>query len=161
MFVFPLPYLYRFMHGWQRRSLIPRMANTMLHLLLLATLVTVSGAAATKKAPPATFVLGDSLVDVGNNNYLTFTLAVADHKPYGIDRADQKPTGRFCNGKIIPDLVSKFSHLDTIEHDALLPLEFQWAISLLLLTGSFTENCRWLSWDSVSFACVGSGGHWC
>lgn len=110
-------------YAWlQRRSLIPRMANTMLHLLLLVTLATFSGAAATK-APPATFVLGDSLVDVGNNNYLTFTLAVADHKPYGIDRADQKPTGRFCNGKIIPDLVSKFSHLNTIEH-ALLLLEF-------------------------------------
>lgn len=59
------------------------------------------------KKPPATFVFGDSLVDVGNNNYI-FTLASADHKPYGIDRTDKVATGRFCNGKIIPDLVSKF-----------------------------------------------------
>ena len=62
------------------------------------------------KKPPATFVLGDSLVDVGNNNYI-FTLAAANHKPYGIDRPDKQATGRFCNGKIIPDLVSKLLHL--------------------------------------------------
>lgn len=59
------------------------------------------------KKPPATFVFGDSLVDVGNNNYI-FTLASADHKPYGIDRTDKVATGRFCNGKIIPDLVNDY-----------------------------------------------------
>lgn len=74
-------------------------------VLMAVTLSSVVDAQG-KKAP-ATFVFGDSLVDVGNNNYI-FTLASADHKPYGIDRADKVATGRFCNGKIIPDLVSKF-----------------------------------------------------
>ena len=64
-------------------------------------------AEATGKPPPATFTLGDSLVDAGNNNYF-FTLATANHEPYGIDRADRQATGRFCNGRIIPDLLSKW-----------------------------------------------------
>jgi hypothetical protein len=72
-------------------------------MLMVATLSPVVEAQG--KTAPATFVFGDSLVDVGNNNYF-FTLASADHKPYGIDRADKVATGRFCNGKIIPDLVS-------------------------------------------------------
>lgn len=81
-------------------------------MLLLGMIMAVTfctGVEAQGKKPPATFVLGDSLVDAGNNNYI-FTLASADHKPYGIDRADKKATGRFCNGKIIPDLISSFPY---------------------------------------------------
>lgn len=70
------------------------------------------------KKPPATFVLGDSLVDAGNNNYI-FTLAAANHKPYGIDRADQQATGRFSNGKIIPDLISKLFFLQLIKKNSI------------------------------------------
>ncbi|KAG0612997.1 hypothetical protein M758_6G068200 [Ceratodon purpureus] len=66
-----------------------------------------TGVEAQGKKPPATFILGDSLVDAGNNNYI-FTLASANHKPYGIDRADKQATGRFCNGKIIPDLINEY-----------------------------------------------------
>ncbi|XVF57041.1 hypothetical protein PTKIN_Ptkin06aG0171100 [Pterospermum kingtungense] len=50
----------------------------------------------------ALFVIGDSLADAGNNNYL-FTTARADSPPYGVDY----PTGRFSNGLIIPDLISQ------------------------------------------------------
>ncbi|KAG0585695.1 hypothetical protein M758_2G029800 [Ceratodon purpureus] len=77
----------------------------LLSVLMVVTMSPVVNAQG-KKAP-ATFVFGDSLVDVGNNNYF-FTLASADHKPYGIDRADKVATGRFCNGKIIPDLVNDY-----------------------------------------------------
>lgn len=73
----------------------------------MAITLSATGVEAQGKKTPATFIFGDSLVDVGNNNYI-FTLAVADHKPYGIDRADKVPTGRFCNGKIIPDLVNDY-----------------------------------------------------
>jgi hypothetical protein len=79
----------------------------MVILLLLIVMAVVLTEATGTKPPPATFTLGDSLVDVGNNNYF-FTLAQANHKPYGIDRADQLATGRFCNGRIIPDLLSKW-----------------------------------------------------
>ncbi|KAM5568726.1 GDSL esterase/lipase [Rosa sericea] len=48
----------------------------------------------------ANFVFGDSLVEVGNNNYIV-TLSKADYPPYGIDFG--KPTGRFTNGITIID----------------------------------------------------------
>lgn len=84
------------------------------HLVILVLLMAVTmfscpvAEAQVGKKPPATFTLGDSLVDVGNNNYLTFTLATANHKPYGLDRADKVATGRFSNGKIIPDFISDY-----------------------------------------------------
>ncbi|RZC88303.1 hypothetical protein C5167_016103 [Papaver somniferum] len=57
------------------------------------------------KTVPLFFIFGDSLVDVGNNNYL-HTIAKANVKPYGIDYTPSggKPTGRFCNGKTFLDL---------------------------------------------------------
>ena len=55
----------------------------------------------------AFFVFGDSLVDVGNNNYLA-TIARADAPPYGIDYPTHRPTGRFSNGLNIPDIISMF-----------------------------------------------------
>ncbi|XP_047173698.1 GDSL esterase/lipase At4g16230-like isoform X4 [Vigna umbellata] len=52
---------------------------------------------------PASFVFGDSLVDVGNNNYIV-SLAKANHDPFGIDFG--MPTGRFSNGKTVVDVIS-------------------------------------------------------
>jgi hypothetical protein len=52
----------------------------------------------------ASFVFGDSLLDVGNNNYIT-SLAQANHYPYGIDFG--KATGRFCNGRTVVDVIGK------------------------------------------------------
>ncbi|XVF30959.1 hypothetical protein REPUB_Repub16aG0104100 [Reevesia pubescens] len=57
------------------------------------------------EAARAFFVFGDSLVDNGNNNYLA-TTARADSPPYGIDTPSRRPTGRFSNGKNIPDFIS-------------------------------------------------------
>lgn len=53
---------------------------------------------------PAMFVFGDSLVDCGNNNYIS-SLARANYLPYGIDFIGAGPTGRFCNGKTIIDFL--------------------------------------------------------
>ncbi|EFJ17320.1 hypothetical protein SELMODRAFT_114853 [Selaginella moellendorffii] len=47
---------------------------------------------------PALFAFGDSLADVGNNNYLV-TLAKANFPPYGREFDTGKPTGRFTNGR--------------------------------------------------------------
>ncbi|KAB2055853.1 hypothetical protein F383_10927 [Gossypium arboreum] len=52
---------------------------------------------------PAMFVMGDSLVDNGNNNGLS-SLAKSNYPPYGID-FQGGPTGRFTNGKSIIDLL--------------------------------------------------------
>ncbi|KAL2522987.1 GDSL esterase/lipase 7 [Forsythia ovata] len=57
-------------------------------------------------AAPALYVFGDSLFDSGNNNLLP-TLAKADFRPYGVN-FDRGATGRFTDGKIIPDLIAEF-----------------------------------------------------
>ena len=54
---------------------------------------------------PCYFILGDSLVDNGNNNQLT-SLARANYLPYGIDFPNG-PTGRFSNGKTTVDVIGK------------------------------------------------------
>ena len=56
---------------------------------------------------PAAFVFGDSLVDVGNNNYVPLALAKANLPPNGIDFPTGRPTGRFCNGKTTADVLCK------------------------------------------------------
>ncbi|KAH9325576.1 hypothetical protein KI387_005754, partial [Taxus chinensis] len=53
---------------------------------------------------PAVFILGDSLVDSGNNDYLA-TTARADYRPYGIDFPTRASTGRFSNGLNIADFI--------------------------------------------------------
>ncbi|KAG8659040.1 GDSL esterase/lipase At5g08460 [Manihot esculenta] len=54
---------------------------------------------------PALFVIGDSSVDCGTNNYLG-TFARADRPPYGRDFDTHKPTGRFSNGRIPVDYLA-------------------------------------------------------
>ncbi|CAI9109921.1 OLC1v1009850C1 [Oldenlandia corymbosa var. corymbosa] len=55
---------------------------------------------------PAMYVLGDSLVDSGNNNFLP-TLAKANFFPYGSD-FPRGPTGRFTNGRTVVDFIAEF-----------------------------------------------------
>nr|XP_043639386.1 GDSL esterase/lipase At4g16230-like [Erigeron canadensis] len=52
----------------------------------------------------ATFIFGDSISDVGNNNYI-ITLAKANFKPVGIDFG--MPTGRFTNGRTVFDIIGQ------------------------------------------------------
>ncbi|XP_058755434.1 GDSL esterase/lipase At5g22810-like [Vicia villosa] len=55
---------------------------------------------------PALFAFGDSIIDVGNNNYLQ-TLVKANFFPYGRDFVNHSPTGRFSNGKVAADYASE------------------------------------------------------
>ncbi|KAH6786379.1 GDSL-like Lipase/Acylhydrolase superfamily protein [Perilla frutescens var. hirtella] len=55
----------------------------------------------------ATYVFGDSLVDVGNNNYLSLSLIKADIPYNGVDYPSKKATGRFSNGKNAADFLSE------------------------------------------------------
>ncbi|CAI0435558.1 unnamed protein product [Linum tenue] len=54
--------------------------------------------------PAAVYVFGDSIMDTGNNDYI-LTRARCDYPPYGRNFPGGKPTGRFSDGKIIPDLI--------------------------------------------------------
>ena len=53
----------------------------------------------------ALYVIGDSLVDAGNNNNLS-TKIKSNFAPYGSDFEGGKPTGRFSNGKTIADYIA-------------------------------------------------------
>lgn len=56
---------------------------------------------------PCFFIFGDSQSDNGNNNPLV-TKAKANYPPYGIDFPNAIPTGRFTNGRNIPDCIGEF-----------------------------------------------------
>lgn len=57
----------------------------------------------------AIFVFGDSTSDPGNNNYVK-TIFKGNFPPYGRDFVDQIPTGRFTNGRLSSDYISKGLH---------------------------------------------------
>ncbi|KAK6150314.1 hypothetical protein DH2020_015246 [Rehmannia glutinosa] len=50
-----------------------------------------------------TYIFGDSLTEVGNNNYLQLSLAKSNYPHYGVDFNGGKATGRFTNGRTIAD----------------------------------------------------------
>ncbi|CAH2074258.1 unnamed protein product [Thlaspi arvense] len=55
---------------------------------------------------PALIIMGDSVVDAGNNNRRT-TLVKANFPPYGRDFFAQNATGRFSNGKLATDFTAE------------------------------------------------------
>ena len=60
------------------------------------------------EAIAALFVFGDSLIDPGNNNYInTSRDAQANFPPYGVSFF-KYPSGRFCDGRVIPDFIGKY-----------------------------------------------------
>lgn len=63
---------------------------------------------------PAMFVFGDSVVDVGNNNYLQLSFARAILPHYGIDFPTKKPTGRYTNGMNPADFLGKLMKLNQL-----------------------------------------------
>ncbi|GMH24991.1 hypothetical protein Nepgr_026834 [Nepenthes gracilis] len=75
--------------------------------LLLLLMVFESTGTSTAQMVPAMFVFGDSLVDVGNNNYLEISLAKANFPHNGIDFPSHRPTGRFSNGKNSADFLAE------------------------------------------------------
>ncbi|KAF8672855.1 hypothetical protein HU200_049193 [Digitaria exilis] len=76
----------------------------------LVTLLVVAVASNNAAAEvPAVYVLGDSTVDVGNNNYLPGDFPRADHPYYGVDfPGGGRPTGRWSNGYNLADFVVGF-----------------------------------------------------
>ncbi|KAK9279060.1 hypothetical protein L1049_012735 [Liquidambar formosana] len=54
---------------------------------------------------PAILIFGDSTVDTGNNNFI-LTPFRADHFPYGQEFPGHVPSGRFSDGKLVPDFLA-------------------------------------------------------
>lgn len=69
---------------------------------------------------PAVIVFGDSIVDTGNNNYIS-TLVKCNFPPYGRDFAEgNHPSGRFSNGLVPSDIIGTNFHAlltTVIEHE--------------------------------------------
>ncbi|MED6205713.1 hypothetical protein PIB30_020332 [Stylosanthes scabra] len=91
----------------------------------------------------AVYVFGDSLVDVGNNNYLSLSVEKAVLPHYGIDYPTKKPNGRFSNGKNAADFIAEKMGVPT-------------SPPYLSLVSKFNKkNVSFL--DGVSFASGGAG----
>lgn len=87
------------------------MANSNVLLLNFLLIVLSSLNFSEAQLAPAVFIFGDSLVDVGNNNYLKKTIVKGNFLPHGIDYPGRKPTGRFCNGKNVADFTGIYTEL--------------------------------------------------
>ncbi|OAY57626.1 GDSL esterase/lipase At5g45670 [Manihot esculenta] len=82
-------------------------------LLLIVCIVATNlrGGGAAEAAQVTVFIFGDSTVDVGTNNLLNGTSALANFPYYGIDFPGSIPTGRFSNGFNLADqLAGLFGH---------------------------------------------------
>ncbi|XVE79863.1 hypothetical protein DITRI_Ditri14bG0091200 [Diplodiscus trichospermus] len=84
------------------------MAPTLL-LMLLQIIITTCSFTRAATVPNFTSILifGDSTVDTGNNNFIP-TFLKGNFLPYGQDFPGRIPTGRFSNGKLIPDFIASF-----------------------------------------------------
>lgn len=68
-----------------------------------------AGVGTSQPLVPALIIMGDSVVDTGNNNRRT-TLVKANFPPYGRDFFAHNATGRFSNGKLATDFTGS-NHL--------------------------------------------------
>ncbi|KAK3039314.1 hypothetical protein RJ639_028714 [Escallonia herrerae] len=74
--------------------------------LPLMLMITAMGAVPSAESL-VTYIFGDSLTEVGNNNYLQYSLAKSNYPYYGIDYNGGQATGRFTNGRTIGDIISE------------------------------------------------------
>lgn len=84
------------------------MASTALFFMLavqIGCIITNTGNGESMPKFPAILIFGDSTLDTGNNNYI-LTPFQGNHLPYGIDFPGHIPTGRFSNGKLVPDILA-------------------------------------------------------
>ncbi|XVE72266.1 hypothetical protein DITRI_Ditri11bG0025800 [Diplodiscus trichospermus] len=80
--------------------------NLFLTTIFLFTFLQLFLCIHSKPLVPALYVFGDSLFDSGNNNLLP-TVVKANYPPYGYNFFQQF-TGRFTNGRTLPDFIAEF-----------------------------------------------------
>ncbi|KAL9228486.1 hypothetical protein vseg_004063 [Gypsophila vaccaria] len=68
---------------------------------------------ATTAASNSIFLFGDAVFDSGNNNDINPSDAKANYSPYGVSYFPT-PTGRFSDGRIIPDFLAIYANLSFI-----------------------------------------------
>lgn len=87
-------------------------AAVLIVVLYLGAAVETAAGTKWKSKVPALFIFGDSVVDAGNNNYITGfpLLPKSNIVPYG-ETYFHKPTGRWCNGRLIFDFIANYLSL--------------------------------------------------
>ncbi|CAK9179009.1 unnamed protein product [Ilex paraguariensis] len=88
-------------------------------LLLLSCLISATSCLShhqnNNKHAAELFIFGDSLFDPGNNNYINTTTSFqSNFWPYG-ESFFKYPTGRFCDGRLIPDFIAEYAKLPLIQ----------------------------------------------
>nr|GMC84537.1 GDSL esterase/lipase 1-like [Ipomoea batatas] len=89
------------------------MASFCVHVFALGLLASFFNSVHCLTPPyePVMFVFGDSLFDAGNNNYINTTYDFkANFPPYGETYFPAHPTGRFADGRLIPDYIANFAN---------------------------------------------------
>ncbi|KAH7542777.1 GDSL esterase/lipase At2g30310 [Ziziphus jujuba] len=91
-------------------------ATTFLILTIISKtcIIALSTNISSPKLFPAILIFGDSTVDTGNNNYLINAFFKGNHYPYGKDFPGHVPTGRFSNGKLVPDFIASMLNIKDI-----------------------------------------------
>lgn len=90
------------------RSIINGFAS----IIVVVMLLFVGFKACEARSDLVTYVFGDSLNEVGNNNFLN-SLARSDYPWYGVDYNGGQPTGRFTNGRTIGDIICMYIQYNT------------------------------------------------
>ncbi|XP_021847495.1 GDSL lipase [Spinacia oleracea] len=83
-------------------------------LALLATLLFLSPSPSNAQYKPPLYVFGDSLYDDGMTLYNGVKGAGAEFWPYG-ETYFKKPSGRYSDGRLIPDFVAQFAGLPFLQ----------------------------------------------
>eukprot|EP00253_Pinus_taeda_P034086 PITA_34086 len=86
---------------------IEELSACFMAIMMVVTTLYVGASAAETEIKPVSFIFGDSLSDVGNNNHLQRSLAKSNYPWYGIDFGNGLPTGRYTNGRTICDIVAE------------------------------------------------------
>lgn len=85
------------------------------------------------KAAPTLYLFGDSIFDVGTNNFLSSSRIKAKYFPYyGIDFHHSVPTGRFSNGLNTADQIGKYINLNNE-----FPYKIKYRMELIVLVYVF------------------------
>lgn len=87
------------------------LATTAVAIAILALAAVTGVALGTAAKGPVIYIFGDSMSDVGNNNYLLLSVAKCDYPWYGIDYEGGYPTGRFTNGRTIGDIMGMHARI--------------------------------------------------
>ncbi|XP_038897092.1 GDSL lipase-like [Benincasa hispida] len=96
-----------------------KISNFHFHFLIFSSLFLIARSSRIDDVPPsenrlAFFIFGDSFFDPGNNNFINTTEDFrANFTPYG-ESFFKCPTGRFSDGRLIPDFIAEYANLPLI-----------------------------------------------